>query len=70
MIIGGFFIIYLFKPKKKKRTDSIYTNALNAMVRGDTRIALNHLRDVVKQDSDHINAYLQMILLQKYLVLN
>jgi lipopolysaccharide biosynthesis regulator YciM len=60
VIIGGFFIIYLFKPKKKKRTDSIYTNALNAMVRGDTRIALSHLRDVVKQDSDHINAYLQM----------
>ena len=60
VVIGGLFIIYLFKPKKKKRTDSIYTNALNAMVRGDTRIALNHLRDVVKQDSDHINAYLQM----------
>ena len=30
------------------------------MVRGDTRTALSHLRDVVKQDSDHINAYLQM----------
>ncbi len=57
MVVGGIFIIYLFKPKKQKLTDSIYTNALNAMVRGDTRIALNHLRDVVKQDSDHINAY-------------
>ena len=30
------------------------------MVRGDTRTALSHLRDVVRQDSEHINAYLQM----------
>ena len=59
-LIGVFLLIFLFKPKKKRRTESIYTNALNAMVRGDTRTALGHLRDVVKQDSDHINAYLQM----------
>ena len=59
-LISVFLIIFLFKPKKKRRTESIYTNALNAMVRGDTRTALSHLRDVVKQDSDHINAYLQM----------
>ena len=59
-LIGVFLLIFLFKPKKKRRTESIYTNALNAMVRGDTRTALSHLRDVVKQDSDHINAYLQM----------
>ena len=59
-LIGVFLIIFLFKPKKKRRTESIYTNALNAMVRGDTRTALSHLRDVVKQDSEHINAYLQM----------
>ena len=30
------------------------------MVRGDTRTALSHLRNVVKQDTNHINAYLQM----------
>ena len=59
-LIGVFLLIFLFKPKKKRRTESIYTNALNAMVRGDARTALSHLRDVVKQDSDHINAYLQM----------
>ena len=59
-LIGVFLTFFLFKPKKKRRTESIYTNALNAMVRGDTRTALSHLRDVVKQDSDHINAYLQM----------
>ena len=30
------------------------------MVRGDARTALSHLRNVVKQDTNHINAYLQM----------
>ena len=52
--------IYYFRPKKQQRTESIYTHALNAMVRGDTRTALSHLRNVVKQDTNHINAYLQM----------
>jgi lipopolysaccharide biosynthesis regulator YciM len=59
MLVGGFGIYY-YRPKKQKRTESIYTHALNAMVRGDTRTALNNLRAVVKQDTNHINAYLQM----------
>ena len=54
-------IIYLFyKPQKKPRTDNIYTEALNAMVNADKVKAINLLRDVVKQDSDHINAYIQL----------
>ena len=60
LIAAGGFLLYLFKPKQRKRTESIYTHALNAMVRGDTRTALKHLRDVVKQDTNHIDAYLQM----------
>ncbi len=60
LILAGGFIFYYYRPKKQKRTESIYTHALNAMVRGDTRTALNHLRDVVKQDTNHIDAYLQM----------
>ena len=60
MLIGAVVLIYYFKPQKKERIESIYTKALNAMIRGDSRTALTHLRDVVKQDTDHINAYLQM----------
>lgn len=30
------------------------------MVKGETKKALNHLRDVVKQDTNHIDAYIQM----------
>jgi len=59
VILAAVFIYY-FLPKKQQRTESIYTHALNAMVRGDTRTALSHLRNVVKQDTNHINAYLQM----------
>ena len=59
VILAGVFIYY-FRPKNQQRTESIYTHALNAMVRGDTRTALSHLRNVVKQDTNHINAYLQM----------
>jgi len=57
---AGGFVFYYYRPKTQARTESIYTHALNAMVRGDRRIALNHLRDVVKQDTNHIDAYLQM----------
>ncbi len=60
LIMAGGIIFYYYRPKKKKRTESLYTHALNAMVRGDTRTALKHLRDVVKQDTSHIDAYLQM----------
>lgn len=60
LIAAGGFTFYFYRPKKQKRTESIYTHALNAMVRGDTRTALKHLRDVVKQDTNHIDAYLQM----------
>ena len=59
LIIGGFALFY-FQPKQLAKTESIYTNALNAMVRGDKRTALKHLRDVVKQDTNHVDAYLQM----------
>ena len=59
LIISGFTFFY-FQPKQQAKTESIYTNALNAMVRGDRRTALSHLRDVVKQDTNHIDAYLQM----------
>ncbi|MFQ6612107.1 MAG: tetratricopeptide repeat protein [Fidelibacterota bacterium] len=51
---------YFYRPKKQQRTESIYTHALNAMVRGDTQTALQYLREVVKKDSDHVEAYLQM----------
>ena len=56
----GFWIFFNYKPKIQKKTDSLYTDALNAMLKTDKRRAVSILRDVVKQDSDHIDAYLQL----------
>ena len=56
----GFWVFFKFKPEKQKKTDSLYTNALNAMLRADKRKAIAILRDIVRQDSDHIDAYLQL----------
>ena len=61
LIAAAAILFYLFyKPQQKPHTDTLYTDALNAMVKADKATAINLLRDVVKQDSDHINAYLQL----------
>ena len=54
--------IYLIKvrPKKKYRINSMYTDALNAMLKADKPRAIALLRDVVKKDSNHIEAYIQL----------
>ena len=58
--IVSFTAYYFLKPSKKFRTDSIYTDALNAMVKGEKGNAVRLLRAVVKQDSSHVDAYLQL----------
>jgi lipopolysaccharide biosynthesis regulator YciM len=57
---GLFILFYSFKSKPQPKTDIIFTEALNAMVKDDKRKAIRLLRDVVKQDSDHVMAYLQL----------
>ena len=60
-LVAGLFYIYLpFKSVKKPKIDGLFTEALNAMVKGDRLIAARLLRDVVKQDSNHVRAYLQL----------
>lgn len=54
------WLFFSYKPKKLKKTDSLYTEALNAMLLADKNRAIILLRDVVKQDSNHVNAYLQL----------
>ena len=54
------WIFFNYKPKKQKKTDSLYTDALNAMLRADKRKAITLLTDIVKQDSGHVDAYLQL----------
>ena len=57
---GGIFAYFTRRPKPRKNKDSLYTDALNAMVRGDSDDAMRLLRNVVRQDTDHLDAYLQL----------
>ena len=57
--IGGLWFFY-FKPSRKKDTDITYMDALNAMLLADKRKAISLLSNIVKKDSEHINAYLQL----------
>ena len=57
---GGDFAYYTSRAKPRKNSDSLYTDALNAIVRGDSDGAMRLLRDVVRQDTDHLDAYLQL----------
>ena len=62
LISGTGLLSYLLYNKKSPtpKTDTIYTEALNAMIKGEKGKAIRYLRDVVKQDSNHVRAYLQM----------
>ena len=62
IVIALIVCFYYFFSRKKKipRTNSLYTDALNAMVNGDLNSAIGLLKQVVKQDSNHVRAYLQL----------
>jgi len=51
---------FYFKPSKGKHINNTYTEALNAMLLADKRKAISLLSNVVKKDSSHIDAYLQL----------
>ena len=48
------------KPSNKKKIDTIYMEALNAMLLSNKSKAINLLSTLVKNDSEHISAYLQL----------
>ena len=60
------FYYHLKKPSDKKRTDTIYMEALNAMLLSDKRKAISLLSNLVKNDSEHVSAYLQLGNLLRY----
>ena len=66
MILFNFFRSYyfsifsLFKSKKTPKVESLFTNALNALLNGDKSKAISLLQQVVKKDTSHVRAYLQL----------
>ena len=57
---ASLFFYYKKKPLIKTNSNKLYTEALNMLVRGDSQNAIRLLRDVVKQDTNHLDAYLQL----------
>ena len=55
-----FISYYYLKSPQIKKIDTIYMDALNAMLLSDKRKAINLLSYLVKNDSEHVNAYLQL----------
>ena len=58
---SAIFAYFQFKkPSNKKKIDTIYMEALNAMLLSNKSKAINLLSTLVKNDSEHISAYLQL----------
>ena len=54
------YLIKKFFNKNSSYSQSTFTEALNAMVRGEKSKSIGLLKDVVKNDTNHIQAYLQL----------
>ena len=57
ILLASIILFYfILKPANKKKTNSAYLDALNAMLLSDKKKAIKLLSNVVKNDSNHINA--------------
>ena len=58
----GSIILYFFRFRsiKSPQSDQLFTEALNAYISGKDLLAINLLRQIVKDNSEHILAYLQL----------
>ncbi len=52
--------MFLFKPKNIPKTQSVYTDALSAIIRQEPERAADLLRTVVRTDSSHVEAYMHL----------
>jgi len=59
-VAGGIAYWLTIKSERNKLKPSLYTDALTAIIRGDTLKAVHHLRETVKKNSEHIDAYLHL----------
>ena len=60
IVIGSLCIFYFYFKPSRKNTETNYMDALNAILMADKRKAIVLLSNIVKKDSEHINAYLQL----------
>jgi len=64
VIVGGILLfLWVWSGKRKRLKKSLsspYTEALSALINGDKIKAMNKLREVVKHDTDNLDAYLKL----------
>ena len=60
IIVIAIAMICWIRSNKSVSTDVLYSDALNAILKGDNKEAVKLLKQVVNQDSDNIGAYLQL----------
>lgn len=61
MVVLAAIVIYVVKTPKKKKDSSIeYTTALNYLIVGDNKQALEKFRDAVKLNTGNIDAYIKI----------
>ena len=60
VLLAALYVFYSLRPTQKTKSDDLYTKGLNSLLKGDNKGALTLFRQVVKQNSNHINAYLQL----------
>jgi lipopolysaccharide biosynthesis regulator YciM len=58
--IGGYYI-YTMRFRDKNRFDSSYKQALEFMVEGKVRLAVEKLKETVRVNSQNINAYIKLV---------
>ncbi len=64
VIVGGILLfLWIWSGKRKRLKKSLsspYTEALSALINGDKIKAMNKLREVVKHNTDNLDAYLKL----------
>ena len=60
IIVVAIATMYLVKSKNSVSTDTLYSEALSSILKGENKEAVKLLKQVVSRDSDNIGAYLQL----------
>jgi lipopolysaccharide biosynthesis regulator YciM len=60
IIVVAIAMIWWLRSKESVSTDVLYSDALNAILKGDNTGAVKLLKQVVGHDSDNVGAYLQL----------
>ncbi|MBN1479404.1 hypothetical protein EH223_16425 [candidate division KSB1 bacterium] len=58
LLVSIVLILFRRKPKRKKNIQAEYISGLHALIEGDNETALSRLRNVVRRDTDYIDAYI------------